>query len=127
MPVEFEIDSGNRIVNSRAWGVIRDGDLIDHQQHLAADPQFASDLNQLYDLREVEDSTGLTADGIRSLANSNPFDKESRRAFLVSSTADYGLSRMFQSLTDSDPETELRIVFDEAYLAKQWLGVDQAK
>lgn len=80
-------------------------------------------MNQLFDFSDVE-KVELTSQGIRLLANRNPFGPGSRRAFIVKpgALAMYGMARMFQILTDQHPD-ELTVQFDHEQSAKAWLGI----
>lgn len=123
MPAEYRIDRELGVVLSRAWGVLTDGDLLDHQRRLLEDPRFDSSLNQLFDFLEVDD-VQVTSSGIRVLADRSPFREGSRRAFSIKpgAAAMYGLMRMFQILTSDYPD-ELRVQFNDLAKARVWLGM----
>lgn len=119
MPAEYRIDEEFGVVLSRASGRLTDSDLLEHQRQLRSDPAFQPDLNQLFDFRDVTD-VEVTAAGIHSLAERNPFGSGARRAFVVASQAMYGMMRMFQILTDTHPD-ELRVLFQDLGSANAWL------
>lgn len=118
MPAEYRIDESRGCVLSHARGVVTDDDLLGHQRRLIAEPGFRSDLNQLWDVRNL-DGVEVTVGAIRTLAQLNPFGKGSRRALLVDSQLAYGLARMFQSYTDASLD-EVEVFWDEA-AAHHWL------
>jgi hypothetical protein len=123
VPAEHVVDDSRGIVQSRAWGKLTDDDLLEHQRRVREDPHFQPDLNQLFDFRDVED-VALTAHGIDTLAERNPFGRGAKRAFVIrpGALAMYGLMRMFQTLTSEHPD-ELRVQFDDIEAAKSWLGM----
>ena len=49
MPAEYRIDVERGLVLSRAWGVLTDHELLEHQRTLGADPDFYPALNQIFD------------------------------------------------------------------------------
>ena len=126
MPADYLIDRALGVVFSRAWGVLTDADLLDHQRRLGQEPDFDPSLNQLFDFHEVTDLQVTTA-GIRTLADRNLFRTGSRRAFSVrpGAMAMYGLMRMFQILTSEYPD-ELRVQFNDVRKAQEWLGLPDA-
>lgn len=126
MPADYLIDRALGVVFSRAWGVLTDADLLDHQRRLGQDPEFEPGLNQLFDFHEVTD-VEVSAAGVRTLAERNLFRAGSRRAFTVrpGEMAIYGLMRMFQILTTEYPD-ELRVQFNDVRKAQEWLGVPDA-
>ena len=82
MPADYLIDRAIGVVFSRAWGVLTDADLLEHQRRLGLDPEFNPSWNQLFDFHEVTD-VQVTAAGIRTLAERNLFRTGSHRAFTV--------------------------------------------
>ncbi len=95
-----------------------DADLRGTQDGVRDDPRFAPDFSQLYDLTAVTE-IGLTPTGMRALANRSPFDRDARRAIVVSSDVAFGMARMYQMIADSDP-TQFRI-FRDVNEAFAWL------
>jgi len=122
VPADYQIDRQRRVVLSRAWGVLRDEDLLERQDRLRDDPGFQPDMNELFDFRGVTD-VAVTTRGVQQLADRNPFGAGSRRAFVVEQPAMYGVSRMFQAMTDRHPD-ELRVQFDAMDEARKWCGLE---
>jgi len=121
LPAEYRIDDASNTVLSRAWGRLTDEDLLDHQQRLHADPAFRRDMQELFDLYDVEE-VELTTDGIRAFAAATRFDERARRAFVVRQPAMFGLARMLQILTeDVVPDTVVQM--DDHARAREWLGI----
>ena len=102
MPATFLIDHDDRIVRSRAWGLLIDRDLLDSQQRLREDPRFEPTYCQIFDFTAVE-QLSLTADGLRALAANSPFSRDARRAIVVGTEGAYGMARMYAMLSDRNP------------------------
>ena len=120
MPCSYTIDVPGRLVYSRGWGVFTDDELLWHGRTLRADPRFDPGFRQIcsfLDLTEVQ----VTADGVRALAQINPWNTDSRRAIVVSSDLVFGLTRMFEAHTKSDQE-QFR-VFRALGPAFEWVGL----
>lgn len=126
MPAEFVIDEQLGVVFSRAWGILTNIDLLEHQRRLGQDPQFKPGLSQIFDFREVAD-VEVTAAGIQILADRTIFGNGARRAFIVQpgAMAMFGVMRMFQTLISDHPD-ELRVQFDHINKARQWIGLTEA-
>ena len=120
MPAEYRVDEELGCVFSRAFGILTDEDLFQHQSRLTADPAFRSDLNQRWDFCGLEE-VQVTSAAIQRLAASNPFGSGSRRAAIVDSPVAYGLVRMFQAYADDSPDDVQ--VFQDAKEADEWLGI----
>mgnify|MGYP005841770073 CR=1 FL=1 len=125
MPVAYKIDSQFRVVFCRAWDVLTDSDLLECQRQISEDPDFAPDMNQLFDFSDVK-SVELTSSGIRTLAYRNPFGSNAKRAFSVEpgAMAMFGMMRMFEILTGEHPD-ELRVQFNDLKSARAWLGLPE--
>ena len=121
MPSSYLIDQAQKIVFSRGWGVVRDAEVLGHAEALRADPRFEPGFRQVYsflDLTEVR----VSPDGVRSVAQVNPFHAGSRRAIVVPSDLAFGLVRMFEAHTNSDQEQFK--VFRQLGPAFEWVGLD---
>jgi hypothetical protein len=121
MSATFHIDTTLGVVFSHARDSVSDEDLLSHQRQLRQDPDFQSDLLQLYDFRAVREIK-ISEQGMRQLAYGNPFGRGSRRAFVVDGDYAYGIARQFQALTDESMH-ELA-VFRDMDTARAWLGLD---
>jgi len=120
MPTSYRLDLVERVVWSRAWGLVRNEELTAHSRALRADPRFQPDFRQVQDLLSVERAE-ITAAGLRELASLNPFGKGARRAVVVGSDELFGLARMHELLRQPDRD-ELQ-VFREIGPALAWLGL----
>ena len=121
MPAEYQIDTLSGVVFSLAHGIVTDHDAYSHQDKLRDDPGFDPSLSQLFDFTMVTQAD-LSIDAIHYLAERNPFGLGSQRAFVAPSNLMYGLSRMFQILTN-DHQDELS-VFRNMQEANKYLSLE---
>lgn len=124
MPLSYLIDTPNRIVFSRAWGVLSDREIIAHAAALKSDPNFDRGLRQVGSFLAVN-ALLLTSAAIRAVAQDNPFPRDARRAFVVPSDEAYGLARMFALYLDADPKQFE--IFRALEPAMEWVGRELAE
>ena len=124
MPAAFLIDHDERIIRSRAWGLLIDSDLFETQRRIREDPRFEPTYCQLFDFTAVE-QLSLTGEGLRKLAQNSPFSRDARRAIVVGTEGAYGMARMYALLSDRNPE-HFRIFRDTASAVK-WLRDEPAE
>jgi len=119
MPETYLIDPQRRIVFSRGTGVFTYAEFLEHMSRMRADPQFRSDFDQLVDCRAT---TGfeITGDQVAELAARSIFSVQTRRAFVVASSLQYGLSHMLASHLEMRGESGIRI-FRDLGEALAWL------
>lgn len=123
MPASYLIDTTQRLVFSRGWGALTDDELHWHANTLRADSRFDPGFRQVVhflDLGQIR----VTIDGVRGLAQINPFRPDSRRAIAAPGDVAFGLTRVFEALTNSDGE-QFR-VFRSLGPAFEWIGLDPA-
>ena len=121
MPTEFTVHSQLSVVVSRGSGVFTHADFLDHMARVGADPQFHPDLNHIVDCRPIT-KMDLTQKQIMDLAGRSIFSARSRRAFVVSSDLQYGLTRMFAAYREIKAGQEV-MVFQDLPAALAWLGL----
>jgi hypothetical protein len=120
MPVSHHIDLRGGVVYSVFEGHVTNEELLDHQQRLAADPDFRPTLNHVIDTRAVED-VSVTAFGLRLLTTRSSLGPGSRRA-VIAGDASSPFVRMFQILrSQSGADIE---VFSTVEDAHRWLGLE---
>jgi len=124
MPISFLLDAPRGIVFSRGWGVLTDAEILAHARALKGDPRFDPAWRQIVDFRELTDIR-VTSRGVNLTAEINPFHRDARRAFAVSTDEAFGLLRMFSLYTDSSPD-QFRIYRDLGS-AMAWIGLDAAE
>ncbi|HEY4978348.1 MAG TPA: hypothetical protein VII25_04210 [Candidatus Acidoferrum sp.] len=115
MPAFYKIDKANRLVMSTASGTITGPEARAHHQSLSADPDFDPSYSQLLDCSHVT-KIEVSSDDIRTLAQDNLFSATSRRAFLVSNDAAFGLARMFEIIRETQGDSGIQVFrnLDEA-------------
>jgi hypothetical protein len=123
MPASYLIDIPNRIVFSRAWGVLTDSEIIAHAETLKVDPRFNSGFRQVGDFLRTN-ALLLTSAAIRAVALDNPFPKDARRAFVVPSDEAFGLARMFSLYLGADPKEFA--IFRELGPGLEWIGLPRS-
>ena len=106
---------------SRGEGTLSDDDLRGHQAAVRADPKFDPGFRQLWDFRAVSE-VAVSTDCVRDLSRTSSFAEGSRRALVVHSDLQFGLARMFQTLTEHTPHVVG--VFRDLDEARAWLGLD---
>ena len=123
MPLSYVIDKQRRVVLSTGTGIVTFAEIRAHQDALTSDSAFAPQFNQLLDLTAA---TGLDISNseARVVAAHKLFSQRSRRAFVASQTAIYGVGRMLQAYHELSGEAAPRpAVFDNLAAAKKWLGL----
>jgi hypothetical protein len=118
MPASFTIDLEDRIVFSRAWGILVDDDLRQTQRGVREAPGFAPDFRQLYDFSDVTD-VQVTQDSLWGMAVNSPFELGARRAMVVDTDVAFGVARMYQLISGRE-STTFRI-FRDREAALRWL------
>jgi hypothetical protein len=109
MPAQHRIDREQHIAFSIFEGTLNNAELVQHQRAVQTDADFDPTLDHVIDMRKAS-MEAITAITVNDLAQATRFSKESRRAMLISSDEQYGLSRMFQMLLD--PPQDVRIFTD---------------
>jgi hypothetical protein len=120
MPADFRIEQEQRLIRTRAWGVLSDAETLTHYSEIAHHPAFDPTFNLLCDLRGV---TFIEAapHTLRDLARLSTFARGTRRAFIVSVDEHFGLARMLQAFCELQG-TEVG-VFRSMREAHDWLGL----
>ncbi len=101
MPIVFEILPTHSLVLVKGWGVLKGDELVREQVELRQDSRVRPTMRQLIDMREVAEFE-VSSDTLRHMATRHPFAPTARRALVASSDVAFGLSRMYQVLSDGD-------------------------
>ena len=120
MPGSYLIDVSAGIVYSRKWGVLTDEHIVAHAATLRADPRFDPGFRQIADFRELTELR-VSSEGLRDVARQNPFRRDARRAFVVTSDEVFGLARMFGAYTDSNDQFRVFRAIEPAF---EWIDLD---
>lgn len=119
MALDFFISTDAGVVFSFAWDVLAVDDVKGHRVRLLRHSHFSPKFRQLADLTRVT-GVELSHDEIELLAREELYDPESRRAFVVSNSLQYGLGRMYQNYNATARNL---VVFRDLDEAAQWIGV----
>ena len=120
MPTTYEIDSQRRLVTSRIWGAVTDIEVFQHNQTLRTDPKFDPTYRQLVDMTGIT-SIGVSTSMINETSLDQFFEPGTRRAFIATDDAVFGMARMFALRAEGLGQT-IQVFRDEG-LAKEWLGI----
>lgn len=121
MPSEFIIDVEHGVVISKGTGVFTNEDFLEHMVNLSRDKRFQPEFKQIVDCRSIT-RMDLTAEQIRDFASHSIFSPQSRRAFVVTSSLQFGLSRMFSAYSEIDGAQNI-MVFRDMREALLWLDL----
>jgi len=120
MPITYTIDPEKKLVLTRIWGAATENEVAEHNRSLRVDPQFDPHFRQLADL------TGLTAilvstKVVEETAHDQYFAPGTRRAFVATDDAAFGMARMFALHAEGLGQTIH--VFRDRTAAEAWLGL----
>lgn len=121
MPCDYVIDKERRLVLSTAWDLLTAAEALDHQNRLRNDASFNPDFAQLADGTRVT-QIAASAQDVQMLADRTIFSPGSRRAFVTSRTAHFGVLRMFQVYRELAGVGEQIKVFHDTASALEWLN-----
>jgi hypothetical protein len=119
MSLSYTIDANRRLIIVRAAGVLTEGDVTRLRERIRVDPAFDAHHDQLFDVRDVED-IALSKEGMARLADTSILTPEVRRAFVAATTLQYGMARMFTTL--SEQRNHVTQVFRQIEDAEAWLA-----
>jgi len=119
MPASVKVDPSKKLFIIRMEGKITADDLKKLARNLKNHPQFNPTFDRLIDLSAIE-KMEISSEVVRQLAVSSEttFDDSSRRAIVASSDFMYGISRMYQTITNRLKQTRVFRTIEEA---RQWL------
>jgi hypothetical protein len=118
MPIEYAIDPERRLVQTLAWGTLTIDEILAVRERMRSDPKFDPMFHELMDLTAT-DAVAFSAEQIRRLASGSILAPGVRRAFVVSSTSNYGLARMFEAYAATN--SQFVSVFRDLGAAQAWL------
>jgi hypothetical protein len=121
MPYDFIIKAEQHVVFSRGVGVFTHAEYLAHISRLQREVLFHPEFDQIVDCRLIT-KIDITSDQIAMLANMSVFAKSSRRAFVVSSDLNFGLSRMLATQLEVKKGQQTR-VFRDMQEALSWLNL----
>jgi len=118
MALSYTIDPSRRRIILRAWGVLRETDIVGARTRLHADPSFDSAYDELFDASDVDDFA-LSKETMSRLVDSTILVPSNRRAFVAKTTLQFGMTQMFVSVSESRNHSVQ--VFRERAEAEAWL------
>jgi hypothetical protein len=101
MSADFELDTVERTVRSRAWGVVTEENLFNQADRIRTLFELGildSTWTEVFDFTGAERFDHVSSDEIRRLAGRNPWPKASLRAIVAPSDVGFGLCRMYEML-----------------------------
>jgi hypothetical protein len=119
LPASYDIDKKERLVTSRLWGPVTEDEVHDHNTRLRNDPAFDPGYRQLVDLTEITEIR-VSSSTVNVAAMDQFFTPGTRRAFLASSDATFGMARMFALRAEGSGQTIE--VFRDRKKAEEWLS-----
>ena len=120
MPFSYVVYKNHRLVVSTGTGRVTYDEIKARQDQTKSDPDFNSDFNQIVDLRAAT-TVDLTVDQARELASRNIFSSTSRRAFIATTPAVFGMGRMWESYTEIAQKISQIRIFSDLLSAMDWL------
>lgn len=122
MPLDYSIDKRRRLVVSTGSGIVTAEESRSHQQRLLADPEFDPSFNQLIDFTAATELRATAAE-LAPLARRSVFSPGSKRAWVASAPAIFGMGRLaatYHELSDTPSQVQ---VFSDMPTALDWLGL----
>ncbi len=120
MPGSYEIDPQRRLVTSRIWGAVTDSEILEHNRTLRTDPKFDPTYQQLVDMTAIT-SIGVSTSMINETSLDQFFEPGTRRAFIATDDAVFGMARMFALRAEGLGQTIQ--VFRDSRQAREGLGI----
>lgn len=121
MPCRYAIDKKRRLVISKGWDRLTYAEMKAHQDQLLVDSDFDPEFNQLLDATAVT-SLELSTEEMQMLAKRRVFSPKSRRAWVASEPAVYGMGRLAAVHHDSANAPTEFVAFYDIPSALDWLG-----
>ena len=123
MPITWNIDEDAALVTVRVDGALTFDGARQTLTELYADPRYRSPIVDLWDLRdaEIDSGPGDVQRFVQFVQLSRGERGIDQTAIVVARPADFGISRMYQSLTEATLPISVQVFtqLDEAYA---WLG-----
>jgi len=128
MPIDYRIDSIQKVVFAKARGCLTDQDVFGYQQAVWSAPEVAG-YDELIDMTEVQEIIPPTGERVRDLASfsaqmDHP-DRPSRFAIAASQDFAYGLERMYAAYRELSAGSKKKVaVFRSRKEGLDWLGIE---
>jgi len=123
MPFSYVVYREHRLVISTGSALVTWEEIRERQDQIKTDPEFNPEFNQLVDLRAVT-SVHMTSEQASTLARRTIFSATSNRAFVAANPAVFGVSRMWEILSEmSNNRSHIRVFYDLT-AALNWLNLE---
>ena len=122
MALSQVVDVKRRLVINVASGAVNVQELLENQEALRNDPAFEGSFRSLFDLRRIVD-IDLSGEDLRAVAQGSPFNAGIRRAYVVTSRAQLGATRLYQAILNADRSTYK--IFESYDEAVAWLDSEE--
>jgi len=120
MPFGYVVYKDLRLVVSTGLNRVSWTEIKACQNQTKTDPNFNPEFDQIVDLRATT-SLEMTGEQARVLARRMIFSFSSKRAFVASRPAIFGMGRMWEAYTElSDNPSQIQVFYDLS-LALKWL------
>lgn len=123
MPCRYLIDKERRLVISRGWDRVTFDEMKAHETQLKSDPDFNPEYNQLLDATKVT-VLELSIDEAKTMAGRTIFAPGSRRAWVATDPAIYGMGRLMATYHEMGKMPTQVCVFYDLRCALEWLGLE---
>jgi hypothetical protein len=123
MPCRYVIDGDRRLVITTGWERVTFAEALAMQNQMLSDPGFNPAFSQLIDGTAIT-VFDVTADEAKRLVGRAVFSPKSRRAFVASSPAVFGMARLMESYHNIAQVPEQVSVFHDHESALKWLGLE---
>ena len=118
MPIRYEIDKQNRIVQTTFSGSVTYRIVADHALRLGEDHAFDPAFSEIIIFEDVS-QIRLNYEDFEALLKVDPFSRSSRRAFVIPERgAVYGVTRIYQAARRDSPSVR---IFETLAQALLWL------
>src|SRR5690349_21755735 len=123
MPFAYIVHKGLYVVVSTGLDRVSWTEIRACQDQTKTDPNFNPEFDQIVDLRTTT-SFDMTGEQATVLARRMIFSFSSKRAFLASSPAVFGMARRWEAFTElSDNPSQIKVFYDLSPALK-WLGLE---
>jgi len=123
MPLRNVIDKERRLVHTIGWDRLTFAQTKSLQEQLLNDPDFDPTFNQLIDLTALT-GLGMSTEETKWLAGREVFSPSSRRAFVATNPAVFGMCRLYEACHHGSREHAQVAVFSGLDEALHWLGLE---
>ena len=123
VPCRYVIDKERRLIISTGWDRLTFAEAKAHDDQLLSDPDFNPEFNQVIDARAIT-AMEMSIDEAKMLASRAIVSPTSRRAFVATNPAIFGMGRLLATHDEIMREQEEAGVFRDLYAALKWLGVE---